>query len=168
MAAPSNRRIAAGFFVRISGRYLISGRYSMRHATRVLTGLRRDEISAGRTRGENHAHSARDGGTPLTTSIQCRWAEREDQAKTKLEWLAKPGQVLVEGDDGLAVCEREAGTLLGSKAGDFENCSAIPSCSIAGGHAFRGRTLSCEVWTRIVGFAQCRNPVIVYTTSSAS
>jgi hypothetical protein len=28
-------------------------------------------------------------GKPLSTSILCRWAEPEERAKTKLEWLAK-------------------------------------------------------------------------------
>lgn len=36
-------------------------------------------------------------GKPLTASILCRWAEREDRAKTKLEWLAKRERVLVKG-----------------------------------------------------------------------
>ena len=56
-------------------------------------------------------------GTPLTTSILCRWAEREDHAKTKLEWLAQRHRVLVTGAGGdVAVCEREAERLLGKKA----------------------------------------------------
>jgi hypothetical protein len=57
------------------------------------------------------------GGKPLTTSILCRWAEREDQAKTKLEWLAKGQKVLIQGEAvDVAVCEREAERWLGKKA----------------------------------------------------
>jgi hypothetical protein len=32
-------------------------------------------------------------GKPLSTSVLCRWAEPEDSAKTKLEWLAKRTKV---------------------------------------------------------------------------
>lgn len=57
------------------------------------------------------------GGTPLATSILCRWAEPEDQARTKLEWLAKRQRVVVAGEPvDVRICEREAESLRGSRA----------------------------------------------------
>jgi hypothetical protein len=56
-------------------------------------------------------------GTPLTTSVLCRWAEREDHAKTKLEWLAQHQRVLITGEAvDVAACEREAERWVGKKA----------------------------------------------------
>ena len=67
------------------------------------------------------------GGKPLTTSILCRWTEREDHATTKLEWLAKGQQVLVQGDAvDVAVCEREAEKLLVKGCSPSRRTSSCP------------------------------------------